>query len=180
MALYGAPVEYALHTLLNLCLAPADIPHSAKDLAEFQQLPVPFMRKLLTQLQRADLVRAGKGVRGGWMLARAPEDISVLAVADAAQGGRHRVFECKNVRARCVLWGDGTPPPSAVSGTCEIHAVMLKAEKELRKSLAAQSLADIAARVNSKTGGASSVVIKGWFNDRFATRRDHKQGAIDE
>ena len=56
MAFYGAGVEYALHTLLNLTLAPAGTAPSARDLADFQCLPLAFMRKLLTQLEKAGLV----------------------------------------------------------------------------------------------------------------------------
>jgi Rrf2 family protein len=179
MALYGAPVEYALHTLLNLCLGPDDAAPSAKDLAEFQKLPVPFMRKQLTQLEKAGLVKGSKGIRGGWRLARDAAAISVLDVADAAQGGRPKVFDCKDIRSRCALWPDASPPANAVEGVCEIHAVMLAAEQEMRMRLAACSVADIAERVMAKTGETAAIAIRGWFKDRHASRRENKRGSKD-
>ena len=94
MAFYGAGVEYALHTLLNLSLAPAGTAPSARDLAEFQRLPLAFMRKLLTQLDKAGLVRGSEGIRGGWQLARETNTITLLEAAEAVQG-RDPLFECR-------------------------------------------------------------------------------------
>ena len=61
MPQYGARVEYALHTLLNLSLAPTGTAPSARDLADFQKLPVAFIRKLLTQLEKSGLVLEPEG-----------------------------------------------------------------------------------------------------------------------
>jgi Rrf2 family protein len=170
MALYGAPVEYALHTLLNLTYAPEGTAPSARDLAEFQRLPVAFTRKQLTQLAKAGIVHGAEGVRGGWRLARDPAAISVLDVTDAVHGGEP-LFECRNIRARCALWDDASPPAAAVSGVCAIHQVMLTAEAAMRRELAGQSLADIAARVRAKSSAGGMDVIPEWFAGRYAARR---------
>ena len=149
MALYGAPVEYALHTLLNLGLAPADTAPSARDLAEFQRLPVAFMRKLLTQLAKAGLVTGSGGGARRLAAGARGEAISVLEVTDAVHGG-DPLFECRNIRERCALWPDDDPPPGATSGVCTIHAVMLRAEAAMRRELARHTLADIAERVSGR------------------------------
>jgi Rrf2 family protein len=167
---YGARVEYALHTLLNLDLAPPETAPSARELAEFQKLPVPFMQKLLTQLEKSGLVVGAEGVRGGWRLSRAPKEISVLEVVDAAQG-RDPLFDCREIRARCALWADDAPPRGARSGVCEIHAVMLAAERAMRAELATQTIADIAARVNAKSPRFAEADVPAWFADRYARRR---------
>lgn len=170
MAHYGAPVEYALHTLLNLTYAPEGTAPSARDLAEFQRLPVAFIRKQLTQLARAGLVVGAEGMRGGWRLAREPAAISVLDVVDAVHEGGP-LFECRNIRARCALWEDDAPPPAAVSGVCSIHQVMLAAEAAMRRELATHTLADIAARVRVRTSDAGAVAIPAWFRERYTHRR---------
>ena len=167
---FGARVEYALHALLNLSLAPAETAPSARDLADFQKLPVPFMRKLLTQLEKAALVAAGEGVHGGWRLTRPASEISVLEVVDAAQG-EEPLFECREIRARCALWPDDAPPRGARSGVCEIHAVILAAERAMRAELASQTLADIAARVGSKSPRFVATDVPRWFDDRYFGRR---------
>ena len=170
MSHYGAGVEYAIHTLLNLALAPAGTVPSARDLADFQRLPVPFVQKLLTQLEKAGLVAGAEGVRGGWQLARRPEEITVLAIADATKGGE-ALFKCREIRARCALWEDGSPPSAAVTGVCSIHAVMLAAEQAMRRELATHSLADLIVRVAAKACPGYSALVGGWFDDRYGNRR---------
>jgi Rrf2 family protein len=168
--LYGARVEYALHSLLNLSLAPAGTHPSARDLAEFQKLPVPFMRKLLTQLEGAGLVEGSEGIGGGWRLRRSPSAITVLEVADAA-GGDAEMFECREIRARCILWPDDAPPKGATTGVCTIHAVMLSAEAAMRRELAGHTLAEIADRVAAKSPRTTATSIPDWFARRYAERR---------
>jgi Rrf2 family protein len=167
---FGARVEYALHTLLNLSLARAETAPSARDLADFQKLPVPFMRKLLTQLEKSGLVAGTEGIRGGWQLARPTSEISVLEVVDAAQG-KEPLFACREIRARCALWADDAPPRAARSGVCEIHAVMLAAERAMRAELASQKLADIAQRVGAKSPRFVATDVPAWFDERYLGRR---------
>jgi len=176
LSYYGARVEYALHTLLNLSLAPAETAPSARDLAEFQKLPVPFMQKLLTRLEKASLVVGTEGVRGGWQLARPTEEIRVLDVVDAAHGV-DPLFDCREIRARCALWTDDAAPRAARSGVCEIHAVMLAAEHAMRTELARQTLADIVARVEAKSPRFSAEDVPAWFAQRYAARRAERSAS---
>ena len=170
MAFYGAGVEYALHTLLNLSLAPAGTAPSARDLAEFQRLPLAFMRKLLTQLEKAGLVRGSEGIRGGWQLARETNAITLLEAAEAVQG-RDPLFECRKIRVRCALWSDGAAPRAATAGVCAIHAAMLAAEAAMRRELGQRTLADIARQVSAKASPTAAGVVATWFTDRYAGRR---------
>jgi Rrf2 family protein len=156
--------------LLNLSLAPAETTPSARDLADFQKLPLAFMRKLLTQLEKSGLVTAAEGVSGGWQLSRPPEEISVLAIVDAAQG-KDPLFECREIRARCALWPDDAPPRAARAGVCAIHAVMLAAEGALRRELAAHTLADIAEHVGAKSPQFVGASVPAWFAERYSARR---------
>jgi Rrf2 family protein len=176
MPLYGARVEYVLHTLLNLSLAPVGTAPSARELAEFQKLPVAFTRRLLTQLEKAGLIEGEEGARGGWRLTRRPDEISVLEIVDAAQGP-DELFDCREIRARCALWPDDEPPRGATTGRCSIHAVMLAAEAAMRRELAAHTLADIRARVRSKSSDAGAAAVPEWFARRYAERRPGRRAA---
>ena len=175
MPQYGARVEYAVHTLLNLSLAPASTAPSARDLSDFQRLPMAFMRKVLTQLEKSGLIVAAEGVHGGWRLARPPSEITLLQIVDAAQGD-DPLFACREIRARCALWPDDAPPPGARSGVCEIHAAMLAAEAAMREELARRTLADIAGRVAAKSPRFVAQDVPGWFEDRFAGRVGRASG----
>lgn len=168
--MYTSRVEYALHTVLNLHLAGADAQPSARELADFQELPLAFIRRLLTQLEKAGVVRSSEGVRGGWRLARPAAAISVLHIADAAQG-REPLFDCREIRKRCALWRNGTAPPSAVNGVCAINAVMLRAESAMRDELASTSIADLAEVVTAKHTPAGTSATPVWFAEQYARRR---------
>jgi Rrf2 family protein len=169
-AFYGARVEYALHTLLNLSLVHDGTAPSATELAEFQHLPLMYIRKLLTQLEKAGLVRAGEGVRGGWRLARDPKSISVLEIAEAARADDGPLFQCQEIRARCALWPAENPPRQAVTGVCSIHAVMIAAETAMRRELASHTLADINLRVRKKSSRTWEEAVESWFAGRYKRR----------
>lgn len=180
MAMYGASVEYALHTLLNLVHAPERAATSARDLADFQKLPLAFMRKLLTKLEHAGIVVGAEGVRGGWTLARDAAQISVADVVVALQPG-DRLFDCREIRARCALWPDAAPPSAATDGTCSINAVMIAAEAAMMSELRNHSIADLARRVERKTTAAGSRAVEEWFAVRVAGRRgETTKGDSDE
>lgn len=178
MAFYGAGVEYALHTLLNLSLAPAGTAPSARDLAEFQRLPLAYMRKLLTQLEKAGLVRGSEGIRGGWQLAREANTITLLEAAEAVQG-RDPLFECREIRSRCALWSEGAAPRAATLGVCAIHAAMLAAEAAMRRELTQRTLAEVAGQVSSKASSTAATTVAAWFTDRYAGRRSSKETGHD-
>lgn len=162
MAHFGNKVEYALHTLLNISLAPAGAAPSSRELADFQRLPLAYVRKLLTEQQRAGLLLGAEGRQGGWQLARDATRISMLDIADAAQGALP-LFDCQDVRRRCALWADDAVPARARQGVCEIHAVMRQAEDAMRARLAAVSLADLRDRVGRKSPGWVHDAAPRWF-----------------
>ena len=166
MALYGTSVEYGLHCLLPLC-AP-DMHASSQELAEFQGISPAYVAKLFATLKRAGLVEALEGAGGGYRLLRPPTEISVLDVVEALEGDKP-LFQCNEIRGNCAVFG-GEPPAWAQRGLCSIHAVMVAAEQEMRKVLAAHSLADLAMRVDAKAPKAFPQEVSAWFDARRSGR----------
>src|SRR3546814_9013934 len=82
MAHMTVSVEYGLHCLLGLIDA-GDAPRSARDLALFQGISSSFAAKIFAKLEKAGIVTAAEGVRGGYRLARPAHAISVLELVDA-------------------------------------------------------------------------------------------------
>jgi Rrf2 family protein len=173
MSLYGAGVEYGLHCLLYLVDPPHGVRPSSRDLAEFQGVSPAYIAKLFTQLEKAGLVSAAEGVRGGYSLARPASAITVLDVADALEGGKP-LFQCREVRDRCVLIGPSKTKASQRS-VCAIHAVMLEGERRMRQALAETSLADIAEKVTAKQSERVVAARQQWFENRVQSRRASKE-----
>lgn len=170
MALYGASTEYILHSLLWLVDNPE--PVSSLDLAELQEIPAAFVAKLLPKLEKAGLLAASEGLKGGYRLARPAGEITVLAVVDAVEGQKS-LFNCQEIRGRCTLF-DQRPPEWATRGVCGIHGVMLRAEQAMRQELAETTLADLARSVRNKAPAPFFGEAQSWFDERVQTRRTHK------
>jgi Rrf2 family protein len=105
MAHLSSKVEYGLHCLLWL-VDPREEPASSRDLAELQGISPTFVAKIFPKLEKAGIVVAVGGVRGGYQLGRPAGEISVLDVVDAIEGGKP-LFECQEIR--------GAAPCSATS-----------------------------------------------------------------
>lgn len=174
VSLFGVSVEYGLHTLLWL-IAEHPKRASSRDLAEMQGIPSAMLAKIMPKLEKAGIVNSSDGIAGGYELGKPPANISVLEVVDAIEGDR-KLFDCKEVRRGCVLFG-GTPPPWSVDGVCRIHAVMLRAEKRMRSELEKTSLADLA------RGGRPEEfenLVADWFRDRTSARETARVTALRE
>lgn len=74
--------DYALRTVALLAQAP-DKPAAADHLAERTKVPRRYLHKVLQDLVRAGLVHSRSGPGGGYCLARAVEEITILDVINA-------------------------------------------------------------------------------------------------
>lgn len=166
-------VEYALHCLLFLSSRTVGAEEaSVRDLADLQGIPADYAAKLFTKLSKAGLVRATEGIRGGFALARAPGEISVLDVVDAVDGGK-ALFDCREVRQRCAVLEGNQPDWSGVP-PCSIHQVMMSAEQRMREELGRHTLASLAQRVEQVTPPAYHEAVVGWLGGRAAGKRPGK------
>ncbi|WP_166206231.1 SUF system Fe-S cluster assembly regulator [Cognatiluteimonas telluris] len=77
--------DYATVVLTVLAARPDDV-LSATELAEQAGLEVPTVAKLLKPLAQAGLVAAFRGSNGGYRLARAASDISLVQIVEAMEG----------------------------------------------------------------------------------------------
>lgn len=167
MAHLTTSVEYGIHCLLWL-VGNDDKPMSSRDLAELQGISPSFLAKIFPKLEKAGIVVASEGVRGGYRLARAADRISFLEIVDAIEG-RKPLFDCQEVRGRCAVFGE-VPPAWATAGICGIHRVMLEAEKAMRDALAARTLADVAQGFGKIAPSSFFEDVEGWIGERMSGR----------
>lgn len=80
--MFSQTVEYALRAMV--CLAGRNgEAQTSESLAAVTRVPHAYLSKVMKGLVAADLVRSQRGVKGGFVLARRPEEISILAVVNA-------------------------------------------------------------------------------------------------
>lgn len=165
MAILGKGVEYALHCMNYLIDPPGGAVLTVKDIARFQGVSESYLAKVFTKLSKAKLIRSSIGAKGGYELARPPEQISFWDVVVAVEGG-FSLFECRNVRSSCALFKDEMEKPDwLVSGTCEIHNVMIQAEASAKKTLQEKNLAWLAKTVSKKIPDVEQKKFIQWFSD---------------
>ncbi len=75
--------HYSVKALLDLSLQDGYGPASVKVIAQRQDLPAPYLEKLLIEMRRAGLVQSIRGVQGGYRLARPPAKISLGQILEA-------------------------------------------------------------------------------------------------
>jgi len=124
-------------------LAMAELAHrglgraSAREIAESINVPVPMLTNLLHQLLRHGLVTSTMGSKGGYMLARRPEDISVAELINAIEGP-FRLTAC------CSDDTEDEEQNCGLALKCRIKGSVWKVHESLRLFLGRVTLAHIA------------------------------------
>lgn len=75
--------HYSVKALLDLSLQPGYGPTSVKEIANRQDLPAPYLEKLLIEMRRSGIVISIRGSCGGYQLASRPEEISLGKILEA-------------------------------------------------------------------------------------------------
>jgi Rrf2 family protein len=126
--------EYGLIVSLHLARRAGNGPVAARDMAEKEKLPADYVEQILLRLRRAGLVDSVRGARGGYLLARGPEDITVKDVLDASE---HGTFE---VNCDCHRVGDTR---CSTQTACSIRPVWQVLQKRVDDTLGAIRLSDL-------------------------------------
>ncbi len=84
----SARCEYACRAIVELGQRhAAQQTVTAQEIAERRRIPEKYLVHILLQLKRAGLVRSQRGAQGGYLLARTPEEVRLLDVVEAIDGG---------------------------------------------------------------------------------------------
>jgi Rrf2 family protein len=107
---------------------------SAREVSEAYRIPYPLLAKVLQQLAGKGLIKSVHGTKGGYILVKQPEDITVAHVVEIFEGPL-AVAECfKDAKITCPQW-DG----------CRIKNPLYQLNHKIYHLLADTSVADLAA-----------------------------------
>lgn len=127
--MFTRTLEYALRAVAHLAMKnPGAV--TAAELATATQVPAPYLSKVLQQLRHHDLVVSRRGVGGGVRLARPPELITILDIANAVE-------PIKPI-AVCPLGLAGHG-----ARLCALHHRMDSALEQIEAAFAASTLAEV-------------------------------------
>lgn len=134
--------EWVLHCATTLAQLEPGTTVSTAQLADYFELPAPYLAKQLKELAKASVLTALPGPRGGYRLARPAAEITLLQIVEAVAGSASP-YECHEIRRR----GRGALAPEDCRDTCVLAAKMADAHDAWRESLAAVTLADIVGEI---------------------------------
>lgn len=97
--------DYSILVVVYLASLPQGTIKSKAELAQVLRLPSDFLSKLLQKLTHASIVRSIKGIKGGYALQRAPQDITLRQVIEAIDGP-FRLVECLKEDATVCIRSD--------------------------------------------------------------------------
>jgi Rrf2 family transcriptional regulator, cysteine metabolism repressor len=118
--------RYAVVALAELARSGA-APVPIGQIAERRGMPVQFLEQLFSTLRRAGIVTSHRGAKGGYTLARPPEEITVLEVVQALDG---------------VVGEEGK----------EAGGIWAEGVEALRETFSSNTIADIARRESQESG----------------------------
>ena len=78
--------RYGLRALLEIALQPQEKPVTIKDISEKQQMSVTYLEQILHRLKKAGLVKSIRGAKGGYILARPDDKVTVYQIIQALDG----------------------------------------------------------------------------------------------
>jgi Rrf2 family protein len=78
--------EYGVRLMVALAERGGDEPVSLAEIAEADGLPLAYLEHLVARLRKAGLVESRRGARGGYLLARAADEITMAEVVGALEG----------------------------------------------------------------------------------------------
>lgn len=130
--------KYALRALVALCKVPTGESVMISEISRAQAIPKKFLEQILLELKRAGIVMSRRGRLGGYVLLRAPEQVTfgeVLRLID----GPIAPLPClsKIAYRKCVDCAD--------EATCEIRHVFARVTIATREVLDQTTLADAVA-----------------------------------
>lgn len=155
-------VEWAAHACAVLAGLEPGASLNAAALADFHELPAPYMAKHLQALVRAGVLMASRGGRGGYRLARPARDISLWDIQAAIEGAAPS-FRCQDIRRRGPCSGF-----TSAEVPCNIACAFVAAEAAYRAHLQTISVAQIARQVGARYGAAGRSRFAAWAREKGA------------
>jgi Rrf2 family transcriptional regulator, iron-sulfur cluster assembly transcription factor len=129
--IYSKPCMHGLRAVLYIASGNSVAPVRGEDIAREEDLPQPFLSKILKILASRDILQSVRGPGGGFRLARGAEEITLLDIVEAIDG-LSQFDECALGWKTCQ---DDKP--------CPLHNSWKQMRQGLREYLAKTTVADL-------------------------------------
>ncbi len=129
----GRKGDYSVRAMIDVARHADTGRRKAREIAAEMDIPQPYVAQILADLVRESLLTAVAGPTGGYTLSRPASEITLLEVAEAAEG--------PTTLESCVLRGG----PCDWTSVCPVHETWSRGQSALTATLAATTFADLIA-----------------------------------
>jgi Rrf2 family protein len=130
--------DYALRGVLYLSMQPQDSLSVISEIAEKMEIPEGFLARIFQILAKSGIIRSHRGKKGGFSLARPPEQIAMKQVIEAMEGPIH-LNRCLNGFGQCGR-----------EHLCPLHEVWEQIQQQVVATLEETNFAELAKRTHEK------------------------------
>jgi Rrf2 family transcriptional regulator, cysteine metabolism repressor len=150
--MFSTKAEYGVRVMVALAQRAAMAPAGEEpvvplaEIAEHDGLPLAYLEHLVARLRKAGLVDSRRGSRGGYMLARAPQLITMAEVVEALEGSIAPI-ECISQNPDGSIVCSRESAGRAGSHLCPTKLLWTRVRVAIVRTLVETTLADLAGGV---------------------------------
>jgi Rrf2 family transcriptional regulator, iron-sulfur cluster assembly transcription factor len=126
--------DYGARGVIYLAKQPMDAVALVGDIAREEGVSESYLAKILQDLAKGGILRSHRGAKGGFSLARPPEQITLRDIVELIEGP---IALC-----RCLASWESCD----IMDTCALHPVMRRAQDQMLSVLESTTLRDLASR----------------------------------
>ncbi len=130
--------RYGIRAILELALNHGKGPLQLKVIGRRQDISVKYLEQLIAVLKTAGFVSSSRGSKGGYVLAKAPNQIKLSDVFNSLEGASVITVECVENEGYCARAAD-----------CVVRQVWVQVQEAMMGVLAAITLEDLVKRTRS-------------------------------
>ncbi|MCX6091129.1 MAG: Rrf2 family transcriptional regulator [Candidatus Atribacteria bacterium] len=124
-------VRYGLRLLVDLAEHTGVKPVKLREVSERQEISLNYLRQLIMPLEANGMVRSIRGNRGGYVLGKSPEQVSLLEVMNLLDGPVDLV-DCVKEKKLCGM-----------ADTCPTRSVWIELSQNMETTLSRKTLKDL-------------------------------------
>lgn len=130
---FSTRTTYGLRAMIQLAEKYRQGNLSVASIAKEEGISSGYLERIFASLKKAELINAEKGVSGGYVLSKKPQNISILEVVRALEG-KLAPFHCLDENGKFYCQD---------SCNCGASMVLVKVQDAVKKALQSMTLKDL-------------------------------------
>ncbi len=156
--MFSTKAEYGVRVMVELARRAGGEPIPLAEIAANDGLPLAYLEHLVARLRKAGLVDSRRGSRGGYLLARSPQRITMAEVVEALEGSIAPIECISQAADGSIVCSRESGRAGSGSHVCPTKLLWTRVRFSIVKTLRETTLADL---LTSPAPSADSAIPAG-------------------